>query len=127
VFAEPDTYQSAPPPDDYLRRVLGNTHLVAMAAYDGSQTVGGLVAYELPKLEQARSELYIYDLAVAETHRRRGIATALIGEVCALARAAGAWTVFVQADTIPDDEPARALYRKLACAEITALNFDIAP
>jgi aminoglycoside 3-N-acetyltransferase I len=38
--------------------------------------VGGLIAYELEKFERARSELYIYDLAVAEDHRRRGVATA---------------------------------------------------
>jgi aminoglycoside 3-N-acetyltransferase I len=31
------------------------------------------------------------------------------------------------ADIVPEDEPARALYRKLACEEITALHFDIAP
>jgi len=37
-----------------------------------------LAAYELRKFEQERSEVYIYDLAVASAHRREGIATALI-------------------------------------------------
>ena len=36
--------------------------------------VGGLAAYVLPKFEQERSEVCIYDLAVAEPHRRQGIA-----------------------------------------------------
>ena len=40
--------------------------------------VGALAAYELLKFEAERSEIYIYDLAVLEEFRRRGIATALI-------------------------------------------------
>jgi aminoglycoside 3-N-acetyltransferase I len=52
--------------------------------------VGGLAAYELKKFEQERSEIYIYDLAVREEHRRQGIATALIGELKAIARRRGA-------------------------------------
>jgi aminoglycoside 3-N-acetyltransferase I len=37
-----------------------------------------LVAYEFSKLESARREIYIYDLAVREAQRRNGLATALI-------------------------------------------------
>ncbi|MGI9404951.1 MAG: hypothetical protein ACR2O4_01155 [Hyphomicrobiaceae bacterium] len=37
------------------------------------QVIGGLVAYELKKFEQERSEIYIYDLAVAAEHRRKGV------------------------------------------------------
>jgi aminoglycoside 3-N-acetyltransferase I len=88
--------------------------------------VGALAGYVLPKFEQARSEIYIYDLAVIEAARRQGVATALIDYLRAIARDIGAWTIFVQADIIPEDEPARALYRKLANDEITALHFDIA-
>jgi len=51
----------------------------------------------------------------------------LIDHLRATAREIGAWIIFVQADTIPEDEPARALYRTLACDEITALHFDTAP
>ena len=36
--------------------------------------IGGLVAYVLPKFEQARSEIYLYDLAVDAAHRQRGVA-----------------------------------------------------
>ena len=37
----------------------------------GDEVVGGLAAYELRKFEQARSEFYLYDLAVSEAHRRQ--------------------------------------------------------
>ena len=101
--------------------------MLAVVALEGERVIGGITAYLLRKFEQARSEIYIYDLAVAEQSRRRGVATALIDEVRRIARERGAWTIFVQADVIPEDEPARALYRKLAVDEITALHFDIAP
>ena len=88
------------------------------------EVLGGLVAYELPKFEQARSEIYIYDLAVAEAHRRRGVATALIRRLQAIAAERGAWVIFVQADR--GDDPAIALYSKLGTRE-DVLHFDIAP
>lgn len=127
VFEMPEHYAAAPPNDAYARRWLGQPHNIAVLAETDGIAVGALAGYELAKFEQARSEIYIYDLAVAESHRRQGVATALIDELRCIARERGAWTIFVQADTIPEDEPARALYRKLASEEITALHFDIAP
>jgi len=127
AFVDDEHYSAVPPGDEYLRELLDKPHVIVLAAVAGGEVVGGILAYELPKLEQARSEIYIYDLAVAERWRRRGVASALIGEVRRIGRERGAWTIFVQADIIPEDEPARALYRKLAVEEITALHFDITP
>ena len=84
----------------------------------------GLAGYVLPKFEQARSEFYIYDLAVEESHRRRGVATALIGRLQRLARERDLYVIFVQADY--GDDPAIALYTKLGARE-EVLHFDIAP
>jgi aminoglycoside 3-N-acetyltransferase I len=84
---------------------------------------GGLVAYELDKFERARREIYIYDLAVTERHRRRGIATALIQELTSIAERRGAYVVYVQADY--GDDPAIALYDSLGVRE-EVLHFDIA-
>lgn len=78
----------------------------------------------LPKFEQARKEIYIYDLAVAETHRRRGIATALIRALQKCALAVGAYVIYVQADW--GDDPAIALYTKMGTRE-DVLHFDIDP
>ena len=117
-------YRLAEPGDDYLRRVLGRDEVIALAAYADNELIGGLVAYVLDKLEQERSEIYIYDLAVAETHRRQGVATALIAELQGLAPAFGAWVIYIQADY--GDEPAIALYTKLGRRE-DVMHFDIAP
>jgi aminoglycoside 3-N-acetyltransferase I len=99
AFEDPEAYEGAPPADAYLERVLGQAHVIALAALDGEIVVGGLVAYELDKLEQARREVYLYDLAVAEAHRRRGVATALIARLRAFAAERGAWVVYVQPTT----------------------------
>lgn len=124
VFDEADTYIARQPPDAYLLRLLASPAFVAIAALQGGEVVGGLAAYVLPKFEQARSEIYIYDLAVAESQRRRGVATAMIGKLQALAAELGAWVIFVQAD--PGDDPAIALYTRLGSRE-EVLHFDIAP
>lgn len=127
VFDEPDQYAARAPDDAYALALLARPEVILLVAEQADRIVGALAGYELAKFEQARSELYIYDLAVLESARRQGVATALIDETRAIARERGAWTVFVQADTVPEDEPARRLYRKLASEEITALHFDIAP
>lgn len=95
-----------------------------LVARVGGTIVGGLVAYELEKFEQERSEIYIYDLAVAEAWRRQGVATALIDALRDIARERGAWVIFVQGDH--GDEPALALYDKLGKRE-DVLHFDIDP
>jgi ribosomal protein S18 acetylase RimI-like enzyme len=84
--------------------------------------VGGLVAYVLPKFEQARSEIYIFDLAVAANVRRQGIATALVARLKEIACERGAWVIYVQAELT--DAPAIALYTKLGARE-DVLHFDI--
>ncbi len=123
AFEEVDTYSSSRPNGAYLQRLLGRDYFIALAALKNGSVVGGLAAYELQKFEQERSEIYIYDLAVAAAHRRQGIATALIQELKKIAVARGAYVVFVQADI--GDDPAIALYTKLGVRE-DVLHFDIA-
>jgi aminoglycoside 3-N-acetyltransferase I len=122
AFGDMPTYVGSRPDAEYLRRVLGNEHVIALVALNADRVVGALVAYELPKFEQARSEVYLYDLAVDEAHRRQGIATGLIGELQRIAAARGAWVTFVQADY--GDDPAVALYTKLGTRE-DVMHFDI--
>lgn len=122
AFDDPDAYGAAPPTDAYLERLLGRDHFIALAAIVDGAVVGGLAAYVLDKFEQARSEIYIYDLAVAEPCRRRGIATALIERLRRIGAERGAHVIFVQADR--GDDPAIALYTKLGLRE-DVLHFDI--
>ena len=122
AFDEWQTYEGAVPGAAYLEGLLASQHFIALAATKDGSVIGGLAAYELAKFERERSEIYIYDLAVAEAHRRRGVATALIGELRRIGAARGAYVIFVQADR--GDDPAIALYSKLGVRE-EVLHFDI--
>lgn len=122
VFEEPATYGDAQPDDAYLARLLASKGFVALGARADGEVIGGLAAYVLPKFEQARSEVYVYDLAVDAAHRRRGVATALFTALQPIAAEVGAYVIIVQAD-LPD-APAIALYDKLGRRE-TVLHFDI--
>lgn len=122
VFGDAASYASRLPSDAYLERLLASETFIAVVAQKEGCVVGGLAAYVLHKFEQERSEIYIYDLAVAEAHRREGIATALIRELQRLAAERGAWVIYVQGDY--GDDPALALYDKLGVRE-EVLHFDI--
>ncbi|UUX97814.1 AAC(3)-I family aminoglycoside N-acetyltransferase [Aquabacterium sp. J223] len=124
VFEDRPTYSHHQPDDTYLAQLLGSPTFIAMAATRGDEVVGALAGYVLPKFEQRRSEFYLYDLAVAEAHRRQGIATALIRELQRLAAARGVYVILVQADH--GDDPAIALYSRLGVRE-DVLHFDIPP
>jgi len=125
VFDDAATYSSRRPGSGYFRQLIGGDSFIALVALKGRQVVGAIAAYELHKFEQERSEIYIYDLAVAEGHRREGIATALIEKVREVAVGRGAYVIFVQADTAEEDAPAIALYTKMGKRE-EVLHFDIA-
>ena len=123
AFDEVETYNAARPSKAYLERLLRSDCFIALAALKNGSLVGGIAAYELQKFEQERSEIYIYDLAVAAAHRREGIATALIQELKKIGAAREAYVIFVQADI--GDIPAIELYTKLGTRE-DVLHFDIA-
>jgi aminoglycoside 3-N-acetyltransferase I len=123
AFEDPGSYQSRPPSDDYLRKLLGRETFYTVVAKHEGTVVAGLSAYQLEKFEQERSEIYIYDLAVQENFRRQGVARGLIQHLIRLTRDRGAWVIFVQADH--GDEPAIRLYESMGVRE-DVYHFDIA-
>jgi aminoglycoside 3-N-acetyltransferase I len=124
AFDDRTTYESRQPDDAYLFRLLSSDTFVAIASFSGPAVVGGLAGYVLPKFEQARSEFYIYDLAVDAAHRRQGVATALIEELGRVVSERGVYVIFVQADH--GDDAAVGLYTKLGVRE-DVMHFDISP
>jgi ribosomal protein S18 acetylase RimI-like enzyme len=124
AFEDLDAYQSAVPRDDYLRSLLMKPSFIVLVALADDTVVGGLAAYVLEKFEQERLEIYIYDLAVAEPHRRKGVATKLINELRQIARQRGAYVIYVQAGRA--DDAAIKLYESLGKRE-DVFHFDIVP
>lgn len=124
VFEDLPAYCANQPDDTWLADLLGDPNFVFQVVLDGERTIAAMAAYVLRKFEQARKEIYIYDLAVAAERRREGLATALIVDLRRIARDIGAYVIFVQADH--GDDPAIALYTALGARE-DVLHFDIAP
>jgi aminoglycoside 3-N-acetyltransferase I len=123
AFGDASTYEQNIPSDEYLHLLLSKPHFIALAALDvNGEVVGGLAAYELEKFEEERREIFIYDLAVAENHRRKGIAGRLIYELKEIAKKRNAYLIFVQAGE--GDEAAASLYESFGAKEST-FNFDI--
>lgn len=122
AFNEQEVYAKAPASNSYLQGFLSRDSVVVLVALQAGSVIGGLTAYELLKPEQQRSEMYLYDLAVAAEHRRCGVATALISELKLIAKKMGAYEVFVQADY--EDPPAIALYSGLGVRE-DVLHFSM--
>jgi len=111
AFNEIAVYTISPPSNSYLQKFLAQDSVIVLVAEKKSVVVGGLTAYKLLKPEQERSEVYLYDLAVDERHRRQGIAQSLVQELRRLSKTLGAYEVFVQADY--EDRPAIELYSQL--------------
>ncbi len=76
-------------------------------AYEGARAVGFISGVEVTHPDKG-TEMFIYELAVEEVFRRRGIATALIEALKALAIQLGCYGMWVL--TSEDNEGALATY-----------------
>lgn len=120
VFDEPRVPLGA----DYVAKILADESFWAlMAAVDG-KVVGGLTGHTLHLTRVPSAEVLIYDLAVAQTYRRQGVATALVSSLRAAARAANLAGVWVPADV--EDDEALAFYRAAGGTEapVSIFTFD---
>ena len=88
--------------------LLADPRTIMLVAFDGEQPVGFVLAHELPRRHGDRSKLFVYEVDVAESHQRRGIASALLDRLAELARERGIRVGFVL--TEPDNAAANALY-----------------
>ena len=88
--------------------LLADDRTVFLAAFDGTRPVGFVFGYVLPRRHGEPSSLFVYEVDVAETHRRQGIATRLLREFGAFARGRGIRTGFVLTNAA--NEAAMGLY-----------------
>jgi len=117
--------KSKRPSPPYIQAMLSNPDFIGLLARgsDG-EDLGALAAYVLRKFEQERSEVYIYDLAVRRTARRKGVARSLIEALKKIAHLIGASSLYVQADKGEEDLPAQELYRSLGEQE-DVFHYDL--
>jgi aminoglycoside 3-N-acetyltransferase I len=89
--------------------LLADPRTLMLVAFDEERPVGFVLAHDLPRRHGDRSGLFVYEVDVAATHRRRGIARALLDQLAKLAHERGIDRGFVLTDA--DNEAANALYR----------------
>jgi ribosomal protein S18 acetylase RimI-like enzyme len=94
-------------PDAVARFLTDPTHHLLLAV-EGEQTVGFVTGVETTHPDKG-TEMFLYELAVAEAHRRRGVGTQLVRALADLARRRGCYGMWVV--TEPDNEAAQATYR----------------
>ena len=105
------------PSDHYLSTLLQKPHFKAFIAKVDTVVVGGMTVYILDQYYSSTSQAYLYDLGVARSHQRNGIARALIEALKTFCAAHGIEEVFVQADS--EDEHARAFYRSTSPSRVS--------
>jgi ribosomal protein S18 acetylase RimI-like enzyme len=92
---------------DATARFLAENGHHLLVAYEDEQAVGFVSGVEVTHPDKG-TEMFLYELAVDEACRRRGIGRALVEELAELARAAGCYGMWVLTDE--DNEAARATY-----------------
>jgi aminoglycoside 3-N-acetyltransferase I len=101
--------------------LLADPRTLMLVAFDGERPIGFVLAHELPRRHGDRAKLFVYEVDVAETHRRRGIASALLSRLAELALERGIRTGFVL--TEPDNGPANALYCTVGATETACVEW----
>ena len=108
----------------YLSQLLIRADFWVLAAFLDDGIVGGITAHRLPMTRAEVSELFIYDLAVAVDHQRKGIGRALVAQLRDAAAAEGIDTAFVPADN--EDTYALDFYRAIGGTE-SPVTFFVFP
>jgi aminoglycoside 3-N-acetyltransferase I len=102
--------------------LLADEATIFLAAFDGTEPIGFVFGYELPRRHGAPSILFIYELEVNDEYRRQGIATRLMTELEQIARSRGIAEGFVL--TEPDNAAANTLYESLGGERSEAVMWD---
>jgi ribosomal protein S18 acetylase RimI-like enzyme len=98
-----------PPREDATRRFLAEPgHHLLFALGDDERALGFVSGVETTHPDKG-TEMFLYELAVDEPFRRRGIGRALVEALAAIARERGCHGMWVAVDD--GDEPALATYR----------------
>lgn len=114
-YARGDTGGRTPLAEDAKARLpallASRPHYAGLLAWDGTRPVGLVNAFEGVSTFRARPLLNIHDIAVAASHRGRGIGRALLAAAEALARARGCCKLTLEA--LEGNVGAIALYRSV--------------
>jgi aminoglycoside 3-N-acetyltransferase I len=121
VFGEMHTRLS----DAYVAALLARPDFWGFAATHAGRVVGGLTAHVLLLTAREGAEVFLYDIAVAPDHQRRGVGRHLVEALRREASHQGISTIFVPAD---DDDPhALRFYAALGGRPSKVTLFELSP
>jgi len=103
-----------PPQEAATTRFLSSPDHHLLLAYEDDRPVGMISGVETTHPDKG-TEMFLYELGVDEDARRRGVATALVHALAALARERGCYGMWVAVD--PDNVAALATYRRAGAHE----------
>ena len=94
---------------EYLRTFLAHEQNYLLGAFEGETPVGFILGYELSRCDGNRPMMFLYEIGVLESCRRRGIGRALLEELKRWCVARRCKKMFVP--TSASNTAALALYR----------------
>jgi ribosomal protein S18 acetylase RimI-like enzyme len=98
------------PSPEAVDAYLGDPRNVLFLAYEGDAPVGFLRGTELNQLKSKRKQMFLYEIAVEEAHRKQGVGTELIYALLRHCRERNFEEMFVFTDD-PQNLAAERLYR----------------
>ena len=107
-------------------RFLADPHHHLLYAYDADGHVLGMISGVETTHPDKGTEMFLYELSVAEQARRRGVGVALVGALAEVARERGCYGMWV--GTEPDNVAALATYRRAGGADeapFVAFTWDL--
>jgi ribosomal protein S18 acetylase RimI-like enzyme len=113
VLAAADVFD-APPTPAWTERFLTSAGHHLLVARSGETVIGFVSGVETTHPDKG-TEMFLYELSVAEAHRNRGVGRALVKALADLARERGCYGMWV--GTEPDNDAALATYRSAGAAE----------
>ena len=121
VLAAPHLFDEPPRPDATKRFLASPTHHLLFAHDDDGVAIGMISGVETTHPDKG-TEMFLYELEVAEHARRAGVATALVQALADLARERGCYGMWV--GTEHDNTAARATYAKTATEQASFVLFN---
>jgi ribosomal protein S18 acetylase RimI-like enzyme len=126
VLVAGELFDRPPTPEWTTRFLAEDGHHLLLALFD-EVPVGFVSGVETTHPDKG-TEMFLYELAVGEKHRNRGVGRALVRALAELAAQRGCYGMWVLTDA--DNAPALAAYRAAGGGEpepTTMLSWDFAP
>jgi len=99
-----------------IELAMGNDAAWLLLAFSGTDAVGVFLANEIVSVEQAGIVLWVEELYVVPSARRRGVARGILNFVAEQARRKG--IVSVELEVVPTQQAAFGLYRTMGFVDV---------